>query len=684
MARAIADVAARTIKQLAQAKWQSSGLTDKHARKLRLKPLGAAQTVALSAKFYEAGALHIPYHELDGKPTKFYRIRYLEKLPGAAGLVEKPQRYDQMSTLQEAYYPPLLKKSWEEIAEDTTMPIFITEGELKAACAAANGIPMMALGGVYSFMSQKRGIDLLPSMKRIKWKDRLTYVVYDNDLTENAEVSRAQRIMAETLLAHGAKIYFISIPPGKEKGVDDYIVKHGVGAFYPLVEAAVPHLEGAALWGLNEEVAYIRGINAVIERSTNLTLLPDTFMRHTYANRFYMKQVEKGTGKNRHTVLEREQLAKRWMEWEQRAEMSGVCYEPGHPQIIDGQWNMWSGWGVEAKRGDVEPWAWVLDHLFQGDRKARRYFEQWCAYPIQNPGAKLYTAALLWSRTTGVGKSIVAIALSKIYGSNAVTVNGRELQSGFNSWADRRQFVVGEEITANERRTTADYMKDIITNPWFRINKKYSPEYSIANHANFLLLSNHCDAVFVEDHDRRYFVHGISAVAADRAKYEWVHKWLHGSGPSYLRWHLENLSMQGFNPRERAPETLSKREMISAGKTDVGLWVMRLVEDAATAMRYFPNKRAVEGCDLYTAEQLYESFDPNGKVRGPSSVANMGRALASGGFRQVYGGKTVWTAAGVHRLYAVRNQEKWDMANRKQIVEHYNEFFGPQTAGVVK
>lgn len=673
--------------KLAQAKWRSSGLTDKHAKKLGLR---YTQAQDLSKKFYDVGCLYIPYWDLDGKPSKFYRVRYLEKLPGAAGAAEKPQRYDQLPVLQEAYYPPLLDQSWREISKDAKISLAITEGELKAASACAVKIPTLALGGVHSFRSAKNNLAFLPSLEEFDWSGRVIYIVFDNDITGKIDVMRAQQELAQALTDRGAKVYFANIPPGPAKGLDDFIVKHGVRKTQKILEKAEPHQQAQALWRLNEEVVLIKKIDVVIERETSLMMEPNKFMNHLYANRFHMEQVEKGSGNNKHYTMEKIQTAPKWVEWEQRAVLWDLTYAPGQPKVVNGldnpggAWNTWVGWGVKPKRGDVGPWHWLLDFLFANDAKARTYFERWCAYPIQYPGAKLYTASVLWSRVKRLGKSMLGLALAKIYGDNATFVESRQLKSEFNTWAKNRQLVVGEEITAGEARLDADYLKYIITHPTFTIRDLYVPAYQIPNHTNFLFLSNHPDAMFLEDGDKRYLIHGITQESpAERSKYEWCDRWLHGSGPSHLMDYFLNLNLKSFNPREHAPETSSKYEMIVRGKTDTGLWVMRLQEDPQTALKPMGEKISKE-CDLFTPEQLYHAFDPQGRAVGRSSIASLGRHLASAGFRQVNGGSPVLTGTGLHRLYAVRNVVRWEQSPRKEVRDHFDSFFGPKQAGVVK
>lgn len=692
MARRASDLGApKTIHQLASEKWAASGLTALHARKLRLKPLPASQVAGLWRGFHEAGALQIPYFDLAGKPTKFYRLRYLEPLPGAAGVVEKPLRYHQLPTMQEVYYPPLVDLDWSGIAQETGVAVAITEGELKAACGSLRGVPTMGLGGVYSFMSSKRGLDFLPSLEEFEWEGRIVYVVYDNDISRKLDVLRAQGALAAALNARGAVVSYVAIPPGPLKGLDDYLVASPEGAYSDLLDKAVPYGESHALWGMNEEVVLIKKLDVVVERKTDLLMFPDSFVRHLYANRFHTKQVEVGSGKTARMVLEKTPTAQTWLQWERRAELWDIAYEPGEPRICEDSWNTWRGWGItkrrpqglSPKRGDVSPWKWLLDFLFDNDPKARRYFEQWCAYPIQHPGAKLFVACVLWSRVKRLGKSLIAGALQQIYGNNSVSVNSKQLKGNFNSWAKDRQLVVGEEITAGEARIDADYLKDLITNPEVSINEKNKPEYKTANHANYLFLSNHPDAMFLEDGDKRYLIHGIHHnKAAEREKYRWYAAWLKGDGPSHLMHYLLNLDTSGFDPHEHAPETVSKYEMITAGKTDMGLWVQLMLENPAMALK--PLKLFRDGCELFTCAELYQAFDPEGRGRARSSVASLGRAFQAAGVRHLNGGQNMATSQGPQRIYAAKNRELWDTRSRKEARDHFDQYHDPTKSGGVK
>ena len=90
-------------------KLKSSGLTLKDSKKLQFSLLSRQDSEKLKVKPYEG--FKIPYFDLEGKTTEFYRVRYLEStLSGfhkSTGI--KEQRYAQPpETLNEAYLPPSL------------------------------------------------------------------------------------------------------------------------------------------------------------------------------------------------------------------------------------------------------------------------------------------------------------------------------------------------------------------------------------------------------------------------------------------------------------------------------------------------------------------------------------------------------------------------------------------------
>src|SRR5260370_26140310 len=365
--------------ELARQKWRSSGLTDEHARLLKLSALAPSETAALGENFRAEFSLKIPYFDLEGKPTDFFRVRYLTTT-GFRSAVDKPLRYMQPRVQSEVYLPPISSTRWGAVLDDSSVPLFITGGELKAACAGINGYFTIGLGGAWNWKSSKRGQSFLPMLEAANWKQRLVTIIFDSDAATNTHVMSAQVRLAKELLNHGAVPYIAAIPAledGNKLGLDDLIIQRGKDGFEEIVRNAVLVDEGGELWEMNSEVAYVFKPGIVVRLSDGYKMSPRIFTDSAYANRHYDEK--KGTKTGMASV--RRPLARRWLEWEHRFELSQITYSPGKPRVTDNMLNVWPGWGVEPKSGDIEPWQNILDFLFKDEHEAtKQWFEAWCAY----------------------------------------------------------------------------------------------------------------------------------------------------------------------------------------------------------------------------------------------------------------------------------------------------------------
>jgi hypothetical protein len=521
-------------------------------------------------------------------------------------------------------------------------------------------------------------------LELVVWRGREVTIIYDSDAATNLNVVRAQRQLAKELAGRGAKVAVASLPPkldGSKQGLDDYILGAGVDGLPGLIADAARLDEADALWRMNEEVVYVTDPGLVIVRASGQRLDPGKFVAHHYS---HWQHIESVVSKDGAVKRAKKSTARRWLEWECRPSVDKLVYTPGGAQEVDNCWNLWPGWGCKPERGCVDPWCELLEYLFRSAPEQLKWFEQWCAYPIQYPGSKHYVAALLWSRATGTGKTLAAYMLMGIYGKNAVEIKNKDLRGGFNGWAKNRQFVYGDEISGADARIDSDWLKGLITQQTIQINDKYVPQYVLTDHVNYLLASNHPDSLFMDDTDRRYFVHEVVGDPAPRAFYESCHNWLHGEGApgsyagpgaSALFDHLLRVDLTGFNPRERAPTTRAKVMMTLDGKSDLGMWCAQLREDPVTRLKPLGSRPAAD-CGLFTPAMLLRAYDPDGAKRVTSN--GVSRELARAGFRRVNGGEPIRTSAGVVRLFAVRDTQKWLAASPRLAAEHFESFFGPE------
>lgn len=650
-------------------KLSTSCLDEKDAKALCMK-------VANPSELKENGhpvkqAFELPYFDLKGKPTTFKRWRYLEDTREGfeKQTKKKPLRYVQpKDSLPEIYLPPLV--DWSKIQKDPTVEIAITEGELKAACCTKLMLPCIGLGGVYSFKSKKKEIPIHPLLKSFNWAGRKVYVIYDSDAHTNPMVVAARNEICRELLSLGALPHITELmegPKGEKLGLDDTLFMYGEDHLKTLLGTSKAFAMAEELFALSEEVAYIKDPGIVVNMETSQRMRASDFTTHAYANRHYYEMSHDAEGNEKFT---KKKAAKAWLEWEHRFELAGMAYEPGDGRITEeNKFNTWQGWGCVPKKGDIKPWKDLLDHLFGESKEERSWFERWCALPLQQPGVKMYTASVLWGVRTGTGKSLTGYSLGRIYGKNFTEIGDTELQDTRCEWAVDKQFVLGDDVTGQEQRKHADRLKKMITQQNMRIDQKYVPSYEVRDCINYQFTSNHPDAFFLEDDDRRFFVHEVVCAPLPVEFYRNYMKWLEGDGAAHLLYHLLNLDLNGMTAEDRAPVTQARQAMIEDGLSDVGVFVRKLRDDPESALKI--GAVSMEG-DLWSAQDLLMFYDPDSRRRVTSG--GLSRELKRAGFRQAYNGGPIKTKTnGQVRLFAIRNAEKWLKASFSELAKHYDD-----------
>lgn len=655
-------------------KLASSGLDDPRIiRSLHLSVEPAEHIASLDPSFEKRGGFLIPYFDLGGKPDlSFYRVRYLERPTGFGVAAEKERRYAQLpETPPRAYFPPLLDRSWRAIAKDPSVGVIITEGELKAACSCLAGAPTIGLGGVYSFRSAKAGFSFLPELEAFEWTKRKATIVYDSDLATNAGVAAAMRALANALTDRGAVVTRGFVPPGpagEKQGLDDLLApltKRGrQAALTKMLEEAEPFSRSAELWALNDEVALIETMASIINLHSLDVMKPEAFLNTLYADRFYFDSVTDAKG---NVKLVEKSLPKEWMKWPHRRKVRDLVYSPGLPRLVDDHVNIWPGWGVEPEPGDVRIWREVLDHVFGDDGNARSWFERWAAIQVQQPGVKLYTAVVLCSIEQGTGKTFLAYALGQVFGKNFMQIGATDLRSAFNQWAYAKQLILGEEIAGGEdKRLDADLLKSLITQTKITVNKKYQPPFTVEDHANYIFTTNHPDAFYLEETDRRFFVHrlrnGPLPLPLAKRFEDWVYT---RAGAAALHHHLKTLDLAGFSATAFAPATTAKREMKHLSRSDLEVFAADLAERPDDVLAAFGPSFVR---DLWTAEELLVLRFPSGRI----TTNALARALTRAGVPRLAEGGVIQTPLGARRLYAVRNRARWLKAQPKEIGEAYS------------
>lgn len=638
-----------------------SGLTDADARKAAYKPLGAERTKELTGIFAESYL--IPYHDAKGNPIDFWRLRFTQKPLGTGGVIKKrPPRYRQTINAPPRFYFPK-RVDWGPIVDDPSEPLAIVEGEKKAEKGIKEEIPTIAVGGVWNWRSKKRCIPAIRDFDLVEWQERKVWLVFDNDLMTNPLVLGALAGLSKELHKRGAKVFIKYLPKGKKnKGLDDYLLRHDKKAFIKLREEE--YAASAHLWQLNDRIAFIGKVNAYWDFKYQTMYRTTPLLIQQFADLTY--QELKADGESFKTVV----AADAWTKWEHKRKYDDIGYFPGDDPVVNVEGvdiiNTWPGWKCEPKPGDIKPFIELLDYLFEGEPELLRWFWQWLAYPLQNPGEKCLNAVLLHSTYQGVGKSFVGYIMGEIYGDNFNVVSLDELQSAFNDWVVFKQFILGEEITGNNSRREADRLKNMFTREKLNVNIKFQPGYVLSDCANYLLTSNHIDALFLESSDRRVAVHEITAKKKSDAFYKRVDRWRNSkAGPAALFDYLLNVDVSGFNPKSAPPPTAAKVAMIDASKSALDLFAEEVLDNPDSVLRM--GNTVVED-ELMTLDRItsFANGRPGASNHSPKAVATSMRRV---GFRQ----QVVKTCEGTKRLWAVRNRDAWAKRTPKEMANYYEK-----------
>lgn len=657
---------------LARTKLESSGITLEEAAYARTKVLSAKATKNLFPD-YDVPSLEFQYLDPLGRSTSFSRYRLLGKLGGLAGQAEKPLRYVQLPNTQaHVYFPRVKNLDWAKLLLDPRVPLIITEGELKALKATLAGFPTLGLGGVWAFRSTRDKTFFIEELRQIEWSSRVVYIAYDSDVAVKPDVLRAQVALADELGALGAQVYDAAMPAfGDAKvGLDDFLVHRSVNELKKHLARSEPFVEVSELHRFNEEYLYVKTLDSVIELANRQIYAASSFRATIAANKKYERRKVNAQGV---VVMEKRSLAKDWMEWPNRAQVEAMDYAPGEGILLypGPRYNGWKGWSVQPSAGSVKPWKELLDYLMSmTEPEAVDYLIKWFAYPLQNPGAKMYTAVALWGASHGTGKTLLGESAMLIYGENGGLVGQEQLQSAYSSWLENRQFILGDEITGNESRQHADRLKGLITSNTITINKKYVPEYTLPNRVNFFFTSNHPDAFFLEPTDRRFLVLEAPTKPLPQAFYLTYDRWLRKEGGvGHLFEHLLRVKLGNFDPRAPAPITSAKLSMIEENKSDLAGWALQLKLNPDVVLKKF-NQETER--DVFTNQELLLFVDPEGTSRLTANA--LGRELKKLGFPKANKQIPLRTSSGTYRYYVVRNAKKWLKASAAELIAHIEKY----------
>lgn len=206
------------------------------------------------------------------------------------------------------------------------------------------------------------------------------------------------------------------------------------------------------------------------------------------------------------------------------------------------------------------------------------------AYVIQNPGQKVRWAIVLVG-VQGNGKSFWVELMKRLLGSNASEVAGTTVSQRFTGWAMEKTFIAIEEIRvpSESKYAVLDKLKPFISNTEVNVEQKGKDDRVVPNFASYILLTNHDDALPLDDGDRRYCVIETGPrTKAEIPNQDYFNKLfgvLDHHPEAILHYFTHRTISKNFNPNGRAPETKGRYRMMQESKTAQRLAVEEAIEE---------------------------------------------------------------------------------------------------------
>lgn len=192
------------------------------------------------------------------------------------------------------------------------------------------------------------------------------------------------------------------------------------------------------------------------------------------------------------------------------------CYEPAQPEdtiiTFDGRplVNIYRRTYPKADASrEFEAWMIIDRHLRNLFREpeARVTMMDWLAWHVQHPGDKINWAPLIQGGE-GNGKSVFTDISAALLGDDNVNIIAKSgMDKGYNGWVMSSQIVSVEEIRISgaNRFEVLDSLKPLISNEKIPMVQRYRDERKVRHCANFLLYTNHHDALPVNQGTRRFW-----------------------------------------------------------------------------------------------------------------------------------------------------------------------------------
>jgi hypothetical protein len=295
--------------------------------------------------------------------------------------------------------------------------------------------------------------------------------------------------------------------------------------------------------------------------------------------------------------------------------------------------NLWRASNVKPSKdvtdADVAPYLDLLGRLVGPEGTSEReHFLDYCAYVVQRPGEKIGHALVIIG-AQGTGKDTLLKPLFAAVGFHNVASIDTNTLFGQWSYYLRYQIVYVQEIMTNGRRDLYNHIKPFVSGQATRlaINEKNRRQFFVPNNQNWIVTSNHDNAIALEDDDRRFWVHRVRIDEPPADEYfASLHAWFKAGGTEKVFGWLLQRDISGFNPMARPPMTAAKRTMLEQSQPAPVRYLRSL----------FGEGKPFDGRTIITSGEVSRHADQDWNAPQGINSKNIMAVLRAQGFRPAH------------------------------------------------
>jgi primase-polymerase (primpol)-like protein len=253
---------------------------------------------------------------------------------------------------------------------------------------------------------------------------------------------------------------------------------------------------------------------------------------------------------------------------------------------------------VPTKRmvGDAQPFLTHVEKILPVERD-RRILLSYMAACVQHIGVK-FQWALLIQGTEGNGKSLFTRCVNFAIGDFYTHLpQANELAEKFNDWLFGKLFIGIEDIyVPDHKKEVLEVLKPMITNN--RLAKRAMQQGQVTDdvYANFILNTNHKDAIRKTENDRRFCVfytaqqtrQDVLQAGMDGKYFTELYQWLRNDGYAIVNEFLHTYPIDPeFNPAglcQVAPTTSSTAEAVGESRGSIENVVLEAIHEGFVGM----------------------------------------------------------------------------------------------------